>query len=128
MTDLYTRLNPEKTTKKVSEALATQLLTFSIAVKQEPDRRSASKTAVDWNKRLPRTFPEVLSMPYVHLDRAGFLESTAAEIRRLLCRRLSSSRSIIPTANFTSTRAVLCLVVTIGMTNMLTRRTLVGYV
>ena len=67
----------------MSKALDAQLLDFGIAVKPEPDMRPAFKPAIDWNKRLPRAFAEALSMPIDHPDRAGFIESTAAEMRSI---------------------------------------------
>ena len=58
-----------------------QLLAFGTLVKQESTQCSASKPAIDWNKRLPRTFAEVLSMPVSHPDRAGLIMSTNADIK-----------------------------------------------
>ena len=80
MTADYAKLHPEKTNKKVTKKLAHQLLTFGIAVQPAPDTRPASKPTIDWSKRLPRTFAEVLGMHLYHQDRAGIIESTAAEI------------------------------------------------
>ena len=79
MTDEYAKIYPEKMSKKVNKNLANQLLAFGIAVQPASDIRPASKPTIDWSKRLPRTFAEVLSMPMTHHDRAGFIETTAAE-------------------------------------------------
>ena len=38
---------------------------------------------MDWNKRLPRTFAEVLNMPMNHPDHAVFIASAAAEIKSI---------------------------------------------
>ena len=69
----------------MTKNLANQLLAFGIAVQPASDTRPASKPPIDWNKRLPRTFAEVLHMPMTHPDRAGFIESTAATTRRNRC-------------------------------------------
>ena len=83
MTDEYAKLHPEKTSKKVNKNLANQLLAFGIGVQPASDTQPASKPTIGWSKRLPRTFAEVLSMPMTHQDRAGFIESTAAEIKSI---------------------------------------------
>ena len=81
-------------------------------------------------------------MPTHRQDRAGFIESTASEIKRncgirdIRLRRNAQRgadedlqdgyllRNTIQTAVSTSIKVELCLEVTIGMTCMLTRRTL----
>ena len=83
MTDEYAKLHPEKTSKKVNKNLANHLLAFGIGVQPASDTPPASSPTIDWSKRLPRTFAEVLSMPMTHPDRAGFIESTAAEIKSI---------------------------------------------
>ena len=83
MTDEYSKLHPEKTSKKVTKNLANQLLAFGIAVQPASDTQPASKPPIDWSMRLPRTFAEVLNMPVTHPDRTGFIESTAAEIKSI---------------------------------------------
>ena len=83
MTDEYSKLHPEKTSKRVTKKLANQLLALGIAVQPASDTQPASRLTIDWSKRLPRTLAEVLSMPMTHQDRAGFIESTAAEIESI---------------------------------------------
>ena len=83
MTDDYAKLHPDKKTKRVNQNLANQLLTFGMLVQPTFEQRPAPIPTVDWNKHLPRTFAEVLSMPMAHPDRAGFILSTAAEIKSI---------------------------------------------
>ena len=110
------------------------------------DTRSASKPTIDWSKRLPRTFAEVLSMPMTHQDRAGFIESTAAEIKSIRDMRtydphetldetqmknskIGMSKIVFtkkyhPDGSFDKYKVDMCLEVTVGMTCMPTRHTL----
>ena len=83
MIEEYANLNPEQMSKKVSKKLSNQLLTFGIVLQPESDMRPASKPEVDWDKILPRTFAEVLSMPVDHPNHAGFVASTADEIKSI---------------------------------------------
>ena len=82
-TDDYSKLHPEKTAKKVTAKLANRLLAFGFLVKQESKQRPACKPLIDWNKRLPRTFTEVLSISMTHPDRAGSITPTVAEIKSI---------------------------------------------
>ena len=79
----YASLHPDKVPKKTSRKMVNQLRALGIAVHTNIDSRLASKPAIDWSKRLPRTFAEVLSMPMNHPDRTGFIESTTAEINSI---------------------------------------------
>ena len=47
MTNEYAKLNPEKTSKKVTKHLANQLLAFGIAAKPASETRPASKPTID---------------------------------------------------------------------------------
>ena len=73
MTEEYAKLHAEKSSMKFNSNIANQQLTFGIAVKPASDTRPASKSAIDWGKRLPRTVAEVMSMPIDHPDCAGFI-------------------------------------------------------
>ena len=80
MTDECAKLHPEKSTKQVKKNLANQLLTFGILVKRPFEQRPASKPAIESNSE---SLAKVLSMPNAHQGRAGFILSTAAEIKNI---------------------------------------------
>ena len=71
---------PAKVPKKAAKKAAHQALAFGARIRPTPD---TPKPDIDWNRRLPRSYAEVLSMPTDCQDRAGFIEATAAEIRSL---------------------------------------------
>ena len=47
------------------------------------EMRLAEQLTIDWSKRLPRSFPEVLCIPMNHPDCAGYGRTSTAEIQSI---------------------------------------------
>ena len=60
--------------------VAHPLFAFGVIIQPTSDSHSTSKPQIDWSRRLPRSYAEVLSMPTSQPDSPGFLAATAAEI------------------------------------------------
>ena len=74
---------PDQISKKSAKSVANQLLAYGVTINPTTNSRLAYQSVIDWNRRLPRSIAEVLSMPTSNPDRAGFLDATAAEIQSL---------------------------------------------
>ena len=76
----YAMDQPAKVSKKTAKKVALQSVAYGARVKSTLD---TAKPAIDWNRRLPRSYAEVLSLPDANQDRAGFIAATAAELKSL---------------------------------------------
>ena len=76
----YALESTNKASKKTSQQIACHSLAFGAT---STPVKADHKLKIDWSRRLPRTIADVLSMPTSNPDRAGFLASTAAEIKSL---------------------------------------------
>ena len=72
----YASDQPAKASKQAAEKAALQLLACGADVKHTP---GTPKSAIDWSRRLPRSYAEVLSMMVNNSDRSGFIAATAAD-------------------------------------------------
>ena len=69
---------PDQISKESAKLVAHHVLAY-----RATSTPSGKQPEIDWSRRLPRTLQQVLNMSTTCLDRAGFLEATAAEINSL---------------------------------------------
>ena len=54
---------PDQISKKSAKSVANQLLAYGVTINPTTNSRLAYQSVIDWNRRLPRSIAEVLSMP-----------------------------------------------------------------